>query len=216
MRCGVRRRRLDEPFLFARTNCNDDLVRREGRKSVADGETDVRLPGNGIDGLARELLGGVFGDPLRMTERFLVVGEPVEGALSYDRHHDLDRVSLPDMLAQDVVRMFDGADDEDVLAHDANVSQRGARLAAKTDAAAERVSGRVAPISGQALGSRSAMPDAGLVCRDCGQSLVETRGLETVTSPRELGETRTLAHEDHERALRECPALLDGREPEAR
>jgi hypothetical protein len=113
---GVGRARLDEPFLFLRTNRNDDFVRRKGRESVADGETDVRLAGNSIDGLAGKLLGRAFSDPLRMTERFLVVGEPVEHALPHDRHHDLDRVGLPDMRAQYIVRMFDGADDEDVLA----------------------------------------------------------------------------------------------------
>jgi hypothetical protein len=51
-----------------------------------------------------------------MTERFLVVGEPVEHALPYDRNHDLNRVGLPHMRAQYVVGMFDGADDEDVPA----------------------------------------------------------------------------------------------------
>jgi hypothetical protein len=56
-----------------------------------------------------------------MTERFLVIGEPVECALPYDRHHDLDCVGFPDMRTQNVVRMFDCADDEDVFAHDGNV-----------------------------------------------------------------------------------------------
>jgi hypothetical protein len=52
-----------------------------------------------------------------MTERFLVVGEPVERALPYNRHHDLDGFGVPNMPAQNVVSMFDGADDEDVPAH---------------------------------------------------------------------------------------------------
>ena len=130
---GVLRRavgpdRLDEPFLFVRTNRNDDLVRRKSRKSVADGETDIRFAGNSVNGLARELLGRAFGDSLCMTERFLVVGEPVDCALSYDRHHDLDCVGLPDMRTQNVVRMFDRADDEDVPAHDGNVPP-GMRIA---------------------------------------------------------------------------------------
>ncbi len=124
LRCGVGRTRLDEPFLFFRTNRHDDLVRRKGRESVADGETDVRLTCTSIDGLAGKLFGRAFGNPLRMTDRFLVVGEPVEHALPYDRHHDLDRVGLPDMRAQNVVRLFDGADDEDVLAHAGNVPPR--------------------------------------------------------------------------------------------
>ena len=95
LRCGLRRVRLDEPFLFVRTNRNDDFVRRKRRKSVANGETDIRLTSGSIDGLARQLLGRAFGDPLRMTERFLVVGEPVERALPYDRHHDLDSFGVP-------------------------------------------------------------------------------------------------------------------------
>jgi hypothetical protein len=121
LRCGVGRDRFNEAFLFVRTNRNDDFVGRKGRKSVADGEIDVRLPGNGVDGVARKLLGRALGDTLGMTERFLVVGEPVEQALPYDRHHDLDRVGLPDMRPKNVVRMLNGADDENVPAHDRNV-----------------------------------------------------------------------------------------------
>jgi hypothetical protein len=117
LRCGVSRARLDEPFLFFRTNRNNDFVRRKGRKGVADGEINVRLPGTSFDGFAGKLLGRVFSDSLGMTQRLLVVGEPVEHALPYDRHHDLDRVGLPDVRAQYLVRMFDGADDEDVPAH---------------------------------------------------------------------------------------------------
>jgi hypothetical protein len=71
----------------------------KGRRSVANRGTDVRLPGNSIDGLARKLLDRAFGDPLRMTERVLFLGEPVEYALPY-RHHDLDGFGLPDMRAQ--------------------------------------------------------------------------------------------------------------------
>jgi hypothetical protein len=125
LRCGIGRTRLDESFLFFRTNRNDNFVRWKGRESVPDGETDVRLPGSSIDGLALKLLGCAFSDPLRMTEPFLVVGEPVEHALPHDRHHDLDRVGLPDMRPQFVVGMFDSADDEDVLGHDGNVPPGG-------------------------------------------------------------------------------------------
>jgi hypothetical protein len=127
LRCGVRRARLDESFLFVRTNRNDDFVRRKRRKSVANGETDIRLPGHSIDGLAGKLFGRSFGDSLRMTERFLVVGEPIERALPYNRNHNLDGFGVPDIRAQSVVRMFDGADDENVSAHDGNVPQRAAR-----------------------------------------------------------------------------------------
>ena len=99
LRCGVGSARLDEPFLFLWTNGNDNFVRRKGRKSVADGEPDVRLPGISFDGLAGKLVGCVLSDPLGMTDRLLVVGEPVEHALSHNRHHDLDRFGLPDVRA---------------------------------------------------------------------------------------------------------------------
>jgi hypothetical protein len=49
-----------------------------------------------------------------MTERFLVVGEPVEYALPYDRHYDCYCVGLADMCAQNIVSMFDRTDNEDV------------------------------------------------------------------------------------------------------
>jgi hypothetical protein len=139
LRCRVGRARLDEPFLFLRTNRHDDFVRRKGRKSVADGETDVRLPGTSVDGLAGKSLGRALSDPLRMTERFLVVGEPVEHALPYDRHHDLDRLGLPDMRAHYVVGMFDGADDEDVPAHDGNVPPGGLGFHERTAGKESRV-----------------------------------------------------------------------------
>src|SRR5436305_11122067 len=52
LRCGPRRHRLDEAFLLARTNRNDDFVRRKGREGVANGEIEVRLSGNSIDRVA--------------------------------------------------------------------------------------------------------------------------------------------------------------------
>jgi len=79
--------------------------------------------------------------PSRLGKVFLVVGEPVEHALPYDRHHDLDRVGLPDMRAQNVVRMFDGADYEDVPAHDGNVPPRRAGFAADSVARFEVCTG---------------------------------------------------------------------------
>ena len=99
MRCALGREGLDEPFLLVRANRNDDLVGGKGRERVTDGKTEVRLTGNGINWFAREPLGRLFGDSLRMAERLLVVGEPVECALAYDRHHDLDRVVLPEVRA---------------------------------------------------------------------------------------------------------------------
>ena len=45
-----------------------------------------------------------------MTARFLVVGEPVERALPYNRHHDFDVFCVDKMPTQDVVGLLDGAD----------------------------------------------------------------------------------------------------------
>jgi hypothetical protein len=146
LRCAVGRDRFDEPFLFVRTNRNNDFVGWKGRKSVADGEINVCLPGHSVDGLARKLLSRAFGDLLGMTERLLVVGEPVEHALPDDWHHDLDRVGLPDVSPQNLVRMFDGADNEDVPAHDGNVPQKGRRGSTATAGTAGRISvGAAAP-----------------------------------------------------------------------
>jgi hypothetical protein len=93
---SVGRQRLDEALLVARMNGDDDLVGREGRERVADGEIDVRLTGDCLDRLSGELLGGALGDSLGVTERLLVVGEPVEDALAHDRHDHLERVGIPD------------------------------------------------------------------------------------------------------------------------
>src|SRR5215203_2180551 len=108
---------FDAPLFLTRANRDDDLVGRERRESIAYRDTDVCLAGDRLDGLPGELLGGLLGDCFGPTERLLVVREPVEDALSHDRHDDLDRVGLADMLAQDVLRMLDRADDEDVPAH---------------------------------------------------------------------------------------------------
>jgi hypothetical protein len=118
----------------------DELPRRlrprKGRKSVADGETEVRLPATAST-VALESCSAVrSATRLRMRERFLVAGEPVEHALAYDRHHDLDRVGLPDMRAQYVIRMLDRADDEDVPAHGRNRTARRAPGGLAAEAAA--------------------------------------------------------------------------------
>jgi hypothetical protein len=109
------------PSASAGRTRDDDLVGLERCESVADREVDVGLAGNGLNRLARKLLGGAFRDPLRTTVRLFVVREPVEYSLPHNGHHDLDRVCLADVRAQNVVCMFDGADDEDVPAHDDNV-----------------------------------------------------------------------------------------------
>ena len=125
LRRAVGRGRLHVSLLLARSNRNHDLVRRKRRECVANREADIRLTRRRIDCLARQLLGRTFGDPLSMTERFLVVGEPVEGALPYNRHHDLDAFCVAKMPTQDVVGMFDGAVDKDVSPHDRNVARPG-------------------------------------------------------------------------------------------
>lgn len=129
LRCALGRDRLDEALLVIRTNRNDDLVGRKGCKSVADGERDIRLAGNCINGLAGKPRRCAFGDPLCVTERFLVAGEPVEYALPCDRYHDLDRVSFTEMLAQDVAGILHRADHEDVLAHGETVPRGDPRPA---------------------------------------------------------------------------------------
>lgn len=61
--------------------CDDDLVGRKARKRVADGETDVRLAGNSLNGFAGKPLGRAFGNPLHMI--------------------------VPEVFAQSVLRMID-------------------------------------------------------------------------------------------------------------
>ena len=119
LRCALGRHRLDESFLVIRANRNDDLLGRKGRKRVADGKIELRLAGNSINRLSGKPLGCAFGDPLCLTECFLVVGEPVEYSLLCCRDYDLDCVVLAELSAQDVVRMLDRADHEDVLAQGA-------------------------------------------------------------------------------------------------
>jgi hypothetical protein len=116
-RC-VGRAGLHVPLLLFRTNRNHDLVRRKRRKSVVNGKPDIRLAGRRLDGLARKLICRAFGNPLRTPEGFLVIGEPIEHALPHNRYHNLDGFGVPDMPAQNVVGMFDGADDKHVPAHD--------------------------------------------------------------------------------------------------
>ena len=122
--CGAVSVALDStsPFCSRGRTATTIFVRRKRRKSVANGEIDVRLPGHSIHGLARKLLGRAFCDPLRVTECLFVVGEPVEHALLHDRHHDLDRVGVPDVRAQNGVCMLDRADDENIPSHEGNVS----------------------------------------------------------------------------------------------
>ena len=115
------RDRLDEALLVFGMNGNDDLIGRKRCKGVADGETDVRVAGNGIDRLPGKSLGRSFGDPFGVTERLLVAGEPVEQALPCNRHDNLNRVGLPELGAESIVGIFNGADHQDVSGHGDNV-----------------------------------------------------------------------------------------------
>jgi hypothetical protein len=119
------RDQFDQPFLFVRPNRNDDLVGRKGGESVTDGKTDVCFARDSISGLAWKPLGRAFRDSLRLPERFLVAGEPVEYALPCDWHHDLDRVGLAEVRPQEALCVFDRADHEDVLAHGETVAEPG-------------------------------------------------------------------------------------------
>jgi hypothetical protein len=114
--------RLEDAFLLVWSHRYDDLVRRKRRKRVSNGEIDIRFPGGSTDCLARKLVGRTFGDSARMTDRFLVVREPVKRALTHDRHHNLDGFGVPDLRPQSTVRMFDGADDEDLLPHEGDAT----------------------------------------------------------------------------------------------
>ena len=89
----------------------------EGRERVADREPHVRLARAGLDGLAGERFGGLLGDGLGSIERLLVVREPVEEALTHRRYDDLDRVGVADLSHGSIVRLLDGADDEDIPGH---------------------------------------------------------------------------------------------------
>jgi hypothetical protein len=215
--CGVGRARLDEPFFFFRTNRNDDFVRRKGRESVADGETDVRLPGSSIDGLAVKLLGRTFSHPLRMTERFLVVGEPVEHTLAHDRHHDLDRVDLPDVRAQYVIRMFDGADDEDVLAHDGNVSLGPCPLPRMDFVAFERPDVLASLLSGKPLHRKQGANEGGvmkvaLALHRLGLrgSLMHSLGIGSILAAISLWGRSAAVSDKHRRARAERLAIFIG------
>ena len=60
-----------------------------------------------------------------MTERLLVVREPVEKSLSDHRHDHLDGVGLADVSAQKLLRVFDGTDHEHISTHDKSSDYEG-------------------------------------------------------------------------------------------
>lgn len=124
-----------------RADDKDDLVGRKARKRVADGKSDLRLAGNGLNCLPGKPLGRAFGDSLCLTECFFVVGEPVEYALPCDRDHDFGRVVLAELSAQGVVCVLNRADHEDVFAHGETVpakSRTSGDPAERAGRAAER------------------------------------------------------------------------------
>src|SRR5215210_2755223 len=104
LRRVVRRDRLDEAFLLVRTNGDDDLVGRLAR--------------DGLGRVPRKLASRLRGDSLRLTERLLVVREPIEEPLPNDRNHDLHRVGLSDVRAQDLFGVRYGGHVEYVLGHE--------------------------------------------------------------------------------------------------
>jgi hypothetical protein len=101
---------LDEPFFILGPHCDNDLVRREARERVSDRQVDVGFPSDRFDRLAGKLLGRPLGHALGVTERALVVREPVENSLPNDGDHNLDPVGLPDLGAQGGFAVLDRAD----------------------------------------------------------------------------------------------------------
>ena len=113
-RRACRRDRFHLSFLIGRPNRYDNLVRSEGCKRVANRQFDICFTCLGLDSLAGQMRGHGFCNVLGVTERLLVIGEPVEHALAHDRYHDLELVAFTDVPPQDVFWMIDGTDDEDV------------------------------------------------------------------------------------------------------
>ena len=68
-------------------------------------------------GLARKLVTRSRRDSLGTFERLLVVRDPVQKSLPHHGNDDLDRVRFFDVLTDELVGVFDGADDEDVSCH---------------------------------------------------------------------------------------------------
>ncbi len=118
LRRSVGREGLDEALLLLGPDRDHDLVGLEGRERIADRERHVRLARAGLDGLAGERVGGLLRDGLGSIERLLVVREPVEEALTHRRYDDLDRVGVADLRTDRIVRLLDGADDEDISGHE--------------------------------------------------------------------------------------------------
>jgi hypothetical protein len=111
---ACRRDRFHRSFLIRWPHRYDDLVRCEGCKRVANRQVDISFTRLGLDSLAGQLGGHVLCNMLGVTERLLVIGEPVEHALANDRYHDLELVAFTDVPPQDILWMIDGTDDEDV------------------------------------------------------------------------------------------------------
>ena len=125
LRRGFGRDRLDKTFLLVRPQHHDDLVGGKARERIAHGEPQVGLTGNGVRGLARQHLSRSLSHLLSVTECLLVVREPVEKSLPDHRHDHLDGVGLADVSAQELLRMFDGADHEHISTHDRNSDYEG-------------------------------------------------------------------------------------------
>ena len=116
MRCCARSpSRAPEPFSFVRTNRNDDFVRRKRRKTLTRRDAH-RLTSTVASTVSPQRPPRVRADPCRMTERFLVVGEPVEAPCRTTGTTTLT-VSASQHAGAKRRHAFDGADDEYVPAH---------------------------------------------------------------------------------------------------
>lgn len=144
--------RFHPSFLIRWPHRDDNLVRCEGCKRVANRQVDICFTCLGLDSLAGQVGGHVFCNVLGVTERLLVIGEPVEHALAHDRNHDLELVAFTDVPPQHVFWMIDGTDDEDVShstlnAHVSNAETRHNRKELTADRRRESMAGSVFGVS---------------------------------------------------------------------
>jgi hypothetical protein len=109
-----RRDRFHPSFLIRGPYRDYDLVGWKGCECVANRQVNICFACLGLDGLAGKVGGHVFCDALRVTERLLVIGEPVEHPLTHDGYHDFQLVAFTDVPPQHIFWMIDGTDDEDI------------------------------------------------------------------------------------------------------
>jgi hypothetical protein len=115
------RRALHRSRVVLRPHRDNDLVGREGGECVADGQLDVRLACPRLDRLAGKRLSGPLGLLLRVRERSLVVGQPVEHPLANRGNDNLQSLDVGEPPAKHLVGALDRADHENVAGHELRV-----------------------------------------------------------------------------------------------